>query len=76
MKYETNVAICKALGLDPMTVKSILIRLSPIDAPRITVEYTGCAQALEGVLRDYRIEPLPPLINAQAWRSDIKDRTQ
>lgn len=74
LKYESNVAICKALGLDPMKVRSITIKLSPLDAPRVTVEYTGCAQVLEGVLRDYRFDAEPPVINAQEWRLGTKAR--
>jgi len=36
---ETNIALCKALGLDPSHVKAVTIRLKATDTPRVEVEY-------------------------------------
>lgn len=37
---EVNVALCKALGLEPEHVKAITIRLVAMDAPRVDVEFS------------------------------------
>lgn len=62
MKYASiqamNMAICEALGLDPMTVSAIDISLRLHELPSVVVTFPGVLDdALGSTLSRYRLVP-------------------
>lgn len=61
---DFNVEFCRALGLDPNTTASMTLRLSPLEPPRLIVEFVAINEdELLRLVRLYRLE----LDDAATW---------
>lgn len=69
---EANTALCKALGLDPHHVRSITLKMTAGDAPRMVVEYSARYVAEHPELGEaFRLFELVPIVEpaslGQEW---------